>query len=332
MVSIRKNWLKIGKSRRILGLVLGPLILLTPLERLSEEISQQFLAVVNKPIKQSQLYETLVQIMHPEINQSFTPRGSSKGSELTTHNQLAQEHPLRILVAEDNNINQKLIIEILKQIGYQADVVPNGLEVLATLKRQTYDLILMDVQMPEMDGLEATRLIVEQFSPRPRIVAMTANAMRGDAEICLEAGMDDYLGKPIRIPELIRVLRESPSLELGDSIDWEALTFMRESICGGDEDLVQKMVDCFLEEGEKLLQSLEMAIVAQDSKMLHYYAHSLKSSAAAFGAKQLTQLCQELETESRSNNPEVAPETTIALRTAFTEITAYLRREILDHP
>ena len=107
---------------------------------------------------------------------------------------------------------------------------------------------------------------------------------------------------------------------------------MRESICGGDEDLVQKMVDCFLEEGEKLLQSLEMAIVAQDSKMLYYYAHSLKSSAAAFGAKQLTQLCQELETGSRSNNPEVATETAIALRSAFTEITAYLRKELLDHP
>ena len=108
---------------------------------------------------------------------------------------------------------------------------------------------------------------------------------------------------------------------------------MRESICGGDEDLVQKMVDCFLEEGEKLFQSLESAIVAQDSKMLHYYARSLKSSAAAFGAKQLTQLCQELKTEGgRSNNPGVATETAIALRTAFTEITAYLRREILDHP
>jgi HPt (histidine-containing phosphotransfer) domain-containing protein len=145
--------------------------------------------------------------------------------------------------------------------------------------------------------------------------------------------MDDYLGKPIRIPELIRVLRESPSLALRDSIDWEALTFMRESICGGDEDLVKKMVNCFLEEGEKLFQSLESAIVAQDSKMSYYYAHSLKSSAAAFGGKKLIQLCQELETEGgRSNNPEVATETAIALRTAFTEITAYLRKELLDHP
>jgi len=107
---------------------------------------------------------------------------------------------------------------------------------------------------------------------------------------------------------------------------------MRESICGGDEDLLKKMVNCFLEEGEKLFQSLESAIVAQDSKMSYYYAHSLKSSAAAFGGKKLTQLCQELETEGRNNNPEVDRETAIALRTAFTEITAYLRREFLDHP
>jgi len=121
---------------------------------------------------------------------------------------LSQKHPLRILLAEDNAVNQKLALRLLQQMGYRADVAGNGLEVLQSLERQTYDVILMDVQMPEMDGLEASRHITARWpaAHRPRIVAMTANAMQGDREMCLAAGMDDYLSKPIRPDELIEVL------------------------------------------------------------------------------------------------------------------------------
>jgi CheY-like chemotaxis protein len=115
---------------------------------------------------------------------------------------------LRILLAEDNAVNQKLALRLLQNIGYEADVANNGLEVIAALERQPYDVVLMDVQMPEMDGLEATRQICSRWSwvERPRIIAMTANAMQGDREECLAAGMDDYVSKPIRIEVLRKAL------------------------------------------------------------------------------------------------------------------------------
>jgi CheY-like chemotaxis protein len=122
--------------------------------------------------------------------------------------EMAERHPLRILLAEDNAVNQKLAIKLLSQMGYRADVAGNGLEVIEAIERQKYDVVLMDVQMPEMDGLEASRQICSRWprGKRPRIVAMTANAMQGDKEKCFEAGMDDYVSKPVRVGELISAL------------------------------------------------------------------------------------------------------------------------------
>ena len=128
---------------------------------------------------------------------------------------MAARHPLRILLAEDNVVNQKLALRILQQMGYRADLASNGLEAVESVERQTYDVVLMDVQMPEMDGLEAARRITAMRSPdaRPRIVAMTANAMQGDREMCLAAGMDDYLTKPIRVDQLIETLNHVAARE-----------------------------------------------------------------------------------------------------------------------
>jgi len=128
---------------------------------------------------------------------------------------MARQHPLHILLAEDNAVNQKLALRLLQQMGYRADAVSNGLEAIESVERQRYDVILMDVQMPEMDGLEATREIVSRWAKgaRPQIIAMTANAMQGDREICLEAGMDDYLTKPIRVEDLVSaLLRVKPGI------------------------------------------------------------------------------------------------------------------------
>ncbi|WP_263975677.1 SDR family NAD(P)-dependent oxidoreductase [Leptolyngbya sp. 7M] len=119
---------------------------------------------------------------------------------------LAEQLPLRILVAEDNVVNQKVILKLLQRLGYQAEVVRNGLEVLDALARQVYDVILMDVQMPEMDGLAATRQINRLPQPRPHIIAVTASAMQGDREECLRVGMDDYLSKPLRLDSLHQAL------------------------------------------------------------------------------------------------------------------------------
>jgi CheY-like chemotaxis protein len=125
---------------------------------------------------------------------------------------MAERHPLRILLAEDNVVTQKLALRLLQQMGYRADLASNGVEAIESIERQTYYVVLMDVQMPEMDGLEASRRITAkwQADKRPRIVAMTANAMQGDREECLAAGMDDYVTKPIRVDALVASLLQAP--------------------------------------------------------------------------------------------------------------------------
>jgi CheY-like chemotaxis protein len=164
-----------------------------------------FDAYLAKPIRQSQLFDTLVGLLVGET--APKPVLPAKSQIDPT---MAARHPLRILLAEDNVVNQKLALRILQQMGYRADLASNGLEAVESVERQTYDVILMDVQMPEMDGLEASRRITAKWSAsqRPRIVAMTANAMQGDREMCLSAGMDDYLTKPIRVERLVEALHQ----------------------------------------------------------------------------------------------------------------------------
>jgi CheY-like chemotaxis protein len=124
--------------------------------------------------------------------------------------EMAMRHPLRILLAEDNQVNQKLASRILEQMGYRTDIASNGLEAVESIERQIYDVILMDVQMPEMDGLDATRNIRKLNDvTQPHIIAMTANAMEGDREMCIAAGMNDYISKPIRVHELVEALMKA---------------------------------------------------------------------------------------------------------------------------
>ena len=161
-----------------------------------------FNAHLTKPLKPSLLFDALAGIFDPG---RVAPATISMPSALDP--EMASRHPLRILLAEDNAVNQKLALRLLGQMGYRADVAANGLEAIQALNRQQYDAILMDVQMPEMDGLTATRQIRQSNSFRqPRIIAMTANAMQGDREMCLAAGMNDYITKPIRIDELVNAL------------------------------------------------------------------------------------------------------------------------------
>jgi len=138
------------------------------------------------------------------------PRTAPAQAKSQLDPQMAARHPLRILLAEDNVVNQKMAMRILQQMGYRADLASNGIEAVESVQRQAYDVVLMDVQMPEMDGLEASRRICAKLAPaeRPRIVAMTANAMQGDREMCMEAGMDDYLTKPIRVDRLVEALQQ----------------------------------------------------------------------------------------------------------------------------
>ncbi len=185
-----------------------PLILLTSLggwEMVPE--GTLFAARLNKPIKPSMLLDAITKVMGSKQEQDvIRVRQSPASSDFDAL--MGERHPLHILLAEDNIVNQKVATRILEKLGYRADVASNGLEVLDALKRQHYDVILMDIQMPEMDGVEATQQILRDYSSaeRPRIVAMTAHALEGDRENYLKQGMDDYVSKPIRVQMLIDAL------------------------------------------------------------------------------------------------------------------------------
>ena len=185
-----------------------PLVLFTSLGR-REDAHGVFAATLAKPLRQSQLFDTLVTLLAPDGGPKVAAAAARPKIDAT----MATRHPLRILLAEDNVVNQKLALRLLQQMGYRADLASNGIEAIECVERQTYDVVLMDVQMPEMDGLEASRRIAARWRPheRPRIVAMTANAMQGDREECLAAGMDDYVTKPIRVDALVESLLASPA-------------------------------------------------------------------------------------------------------------------------
>jgi CheY-like chemotaxis protein len=180
-----------------------PIILLTSLGRReihAEDV--QFAAYLTKPLKPSALYDALAGLF---ARTALSPKPETARPVMDA--ELGKQHPLRILLAEDNAVNQKLALRILEQMGYRADVASNGIEAVESIERQVYDVILMDVQMPEMDGLDATRDIRELPAvTQPHIIAMTANALEGDREMCLAAGMDDYISKPIRVNELVEAL------------------------------------------------------------------------------------------------------------------------------
>jgi signal transduction histidine kinase/DNA-binding response OmpR family regulator len=185
-----------------------PLVLFSSLGRREVGVEERlFDAYLAKPIRQSQLFDTLVGLLARDA----APKVEAAPGKPQLDPGQAVRHPLRILLAEDNVVNQKLALRLLQQMGYRADLASNGIEAVESVQRQTYDVVLMDVQMPEMDGLEASRQINARWRPqeRPRIIAMTANAMQGDRDMCLAAGMDDYLTKPIRVERLVEALNQA---------------------------------------------------------------------------------------------------------------------------
>jgi signal transduction histidine kinase/CheY-like chemotaxis protein/putative methionine-R-sulfoxide reductase with GAF domain len=183
-----------------------PIILLTSLGRRelgAEEL--RFSAYLTKPLKPSALYDALAGIFARNL---VSPK--PEPAKAIMDREMAKGHPLRILLAEDNQVNQKLALRILDQMGYRADVASNGIEAVESIERQVYDVVLMDVQMPEMDGFDATRNIRKLIQvTQPHIIAMTANALEGDREMCIAAGMNDYVSKPIRVNELVEALMKA---------------------------------------------------------------------------------------------------------------------------
>ncbi len=185
-----------------------PLIMLTSLGKRKEDleaIDNYFSGYLLKPIKQSLLYNAITSIFDRRKTDD-----KNKKREVLIESKMAEKFPLKILLAEDNVINQKVADKILQKMGYQIDIVNNGAEAIKSLEEIPYDVILMDIHMPVMDGFETTRAIYKKWKKedRPRIIAMTANVMKGDRELCMDAGMDDYVAKPIRVEELVKSLQQ----------------------------------------------------------------------------------------------------------------------------
>jgi PAS domain S-box-containing protein len=290
-----------------------PLVMLTSLGRREAEAdSLGFAAFLSKPIKQSQLYNAILGVFADQIPDVPEPILASQFDST-----LGGRHPLRVLLAEDNAVNQKLALRLLDRMGYRADLAANGLEVIDALHRQPYDVVLMDVQMPEMDGLEATRRIVQQWPPeeRPRIVAMTANAMQSDRDECLAAGMDDFITKPVQVKELQAALERTaqraasaalrlptpppfPAIAQTDlpTLDRATVAALRDALqSDGEPDVIGQLIDLFQETTPPLLAHLREAVVAGDAEKLRHTAHELKGSSGNLGARRLAALAADLE-------------------------------------
>jgi PAS domain S-box-containing protein len=279
-----------------------PLVLLTSLGRLpGAQADGPFAVQLSKPVKASQLYNALVKALAPRLG-TRAPETAQGDEQLATSS-------LRILLAEDNAVNQKVALRLLEQLGYRADVAWNGREALEALERRPYDVVLMDVQMPELDGLDASRRIRAQWpaEQRPRIIAMTANALPEDREACFAAGMDDYVAKPIRPEELAEALGRARRVDGGRSanggglaLDEAALGSLRD--LGGDE-FVAEVIDTFVDEAPALVATLRTAREGGDAELLRRTAHTLKSNGQTFGAAAFSELCRELE--QRAKNGEL---------------------------
>ncbi len=194
------NGLTLAREIRKYNLTL-PLVMLTSI---GQHVPAENAVHLTKPIKQSQLHKMLTEIISRRLAHESTRAGNG--------NKKAQDSPVSILLAEDNASSQKVILQMLKRLGHRADVVANGIEACQALERQNYDIVLMDVRMPEMDGLEATRTIRQRWPVNgPKVIAITAHALQGDRDKCLSAGMDDYITKPVKMIELSDVLNRVSS-------------------------------------------------------------------------------------------------------------------------
>ena len=282
-----------------------PLVMLTSISKgdiAIEKCEVNFAAFLNKPIKQSQLYNVLSGILG-----ELPPSPHSRSSQVPI-DPMHEQLPLRILLAEDNVVNQKVALHMLQRLGYRADIASNGLEVLQAVQRQPYDVILMDVQMPEMDGLMATRHICQElpYEERPWIIAMTANAMQSDRDECLNAGMDNYISKPIHRSALVEALELCRPLprQAADAtevfinkpaIDHSKLQALSDMFGDDAASVMVEVIDSYLEDAPKLLQSMRNSADAVDTLALGNAGHTLKSTSATLGAIALSELCKQVE-------------------------------------
>jgi PAS domain S-box-containing protein len=339
-----------------------PLVFLTRLDRSFQPalhalaqpagaITAPFLA---KPVKQSQFYAMLSNYFGatPSTTPSATPSpaaahsgnspaaassapSTDSGLDSGGGDQPEQAEGLRILIAEDNLVNQKVLLRMLQQLGYGADVVANGAEAVEAVLRQSYDVVLMDVQMPEVDGITATQMLRDRLSPEalPYIVAVTANAMMGDREDCLISGMDDYISKPIRLDQLAALLKKGPRRAIAQPA-FQSSPLDARFISGFIEDMgdqaaaiFTELIDCYLIEAPKMVESIQKAGAMLDTAAIMRTAHTFKSSSAVLGATRLSKLCRHLEDTAHQSTPDEMTAQIEKLVAEYQQVSAALQAE-----
>ena len=250
--------------------------------------------------------------------------------------------PLHLLLAEDGLVNQKVATTFLEQRGHSVVVVNNGNEAVAAFEAGAFDVILMDVQMPEMDGFEATAIIRDKQKTTGNhipIIAMTAHAMKGDRERCLDAGMDGYISKPIRKEELYKTIEEIGSGSGGvqtaqeDKVVADQVFDKEEALdrVGGDMDILKELVEVFFEECPKLMDEIRDAIASSDATALRRAAHTLKGTADIFSAKCVVETALKLETMARDGSLDSVEETWSALEKEISRFQPVLKK-LLEPP
>jgi signal transduction histidine kinase/CheY-like chemotaxis protein len=306
-----------------------------------------FAAGLSKPLRLSHLRDRLIETIGGQ-------RDASAGAVPPVERDMGLPVPLRILLAEDNPINQEVALRLLERLGYGADVVGDGRQALARLDHSPYDVILMDVQMPEMDGLEASRAICARWAAgeRPRIIAMTAEAMQGDRDKCLAAGMDDYIVKPVTldrlaaslakcrplaaacVPEAVaapppveeRRIAEKQRIAVGIALDRDVLDRLREDL--GGTAALREVIRSFLDQTPSVLSVLRDAAARADVSSIRRAAHMIKGTSSTLGAHELSGQCAEIERVSQTGCIADAGLRVIAVEASYRTIEAALKAEI----
>lgn len=287
-----------------------------------------------KPVRQSALFDSICTVMANGSGGHPAERGSAVSgfAAVPTLPHVAPGKSLRILVAEDNAVNQKVAVRMLEKMGYMPDVARDGFEVLDALAAARYDIVLMDCQMPGMDGFEATARIRQQegTTRHTTVIAMTANALQGDRERCIGAGMDDYIPKPVKRSELAVIIQKwSATLGTGhyqpecrtDSpcyVDTRVLRELRELGDDGEEGMADQLLTMFLRDAAALIKELRAAVAVADVRHARETAHRMKGSCRQLGLVALGDACEHLEQSAALGNID-------ACRTPMNEVEAAFR-------
>jgi CheY-like chemotaxis protein len=295
-------------------------------------------AYLLKPVKASELLDCIVNLLHrPE---SATPSGRPEPRAEETSSAVPPLS-LRILLAEDNPVNQLLATRLLDKFGHKVQVANNGKEALALLEKHGFDVVLMDVQMPEMDGFETTARIRTREQATGQhlpIVALTAHAMKGDRERCLQAGMDGYVTKPIQTQELLDTLealvrRREPPPPIVPQPKTRQAPFDRTAVLarvGGDRSLLAEVVDLFLQESSGMVDELRAALDIRESKRLMRAAHTIKGAVDIFGAQAVYDAAFQVETLAQQGKLDQARDAIAVLEKQIETLRSALAQLVTD--